>query len=469
MFVSIQKSDPKSMGRLLFKLIFPCLNYVSRRKVKLLHGGVMAKKQTREPQQPTRRQVARSRKEQEQLRLFYMGLGLVGGLIVIVLAVGLIQTYILEPNAPVATVNDQEITTADYQNRVKYERFVLEDQYQRILTELQNLPVQEGDQFAELLANQYQQLAGQVLQQRSLVDRQTVDDMALDLLVQAEAEQRGITVTEDEVTESINRLLAGRQGGLTAAAAEETATAQAVASATAAVWTPTPTLTPSPTVTATEALTQPVPTPVDTPTPAPTATPNIIGEDTLSTDYTAWIETVNQQTGLSEAQYREYIRQDLLATKLGEVLGESVPTSAEQANARHILVETEEEAVVALDRINSGEGFATVAQELSLDTGSAANGGELGFVPRGRFVEPVEEAIFSLPIGEISQPVESQFGWHVIEVLAREERELSPTDLLQLQRSAYNEWVTSAQQQATIEDFWTPEKAPPDAFLEQFQ
>jgi parvulin-like peptidyl-prolyl isomerase len=430
----------------------------------------MAKKQSHQSQTPTRRQVARSKKEQEQLRLFYMGLGLVGGLIAIVLAVGLIRTYVLEPNAPVATVNGQEISTADYQNRVKYERFVLEDQYQRIVSEIQNLPTpEEGDQFTEMLINQYQQLAGQVLQQRSFVDRQTVDDMTLDLLIQAEADKRGITVTDEEVTEAINRLLAGRQGGLTVAAVEETATAQAEASATAAVWTPTPTFTPSPTLTTTEALTQPTPTPANTPTPAPTSTPNIISENTLSTDYAAWIETVNQQTGLSEAQYREYIRDNLLATKLGEVLGKDVSQIAEQANARHILVETEEEANAAVERINAGEDFASVAQELSLDTGSAANGGELGFVPPGRFVEPVDEAIFSLPIGQISEPVESQFGWHVIEVLAREERELSPADYLQQQRTAYNEWVTTAQQEAAIEDFWTPEKAPPDTFMEQFQ
>jgi parvulin-like peptidyl-prolyl isomerase len=428
------------------------------------------KKQPQESQSPTRRQVARSRKEQEQQKLLFMGLGLVGGLILLVLAIGLVQTYILEPNAPVVTVNGQQISTTDYQNRVKYERFVLEDQYQRIVTEVQSFPEpQEGDQFTEMLINQYQQLAGQVLQQRSLVDRQTVDDMTLDILVQAEAEKRGISVTEEEVTESINRLLAGRQGGLTAASAQETATAQAEASATAALWTPTPTFTPSPTLTTTEALTQPTPTPANTPTPAPTSTPNIIGENTLSADYAAWIETVNQQTGLSEAQYREYVRTNLLATKLGEVLGKEAPTSAEQANARHILVETEEEAAAVLERLNSGESFAALAEELSLDTGSAPNGGELGFVPRGRFVEPVEEAIFSQPISEIGNPVESQFGWHIIEVLEREERELSPADYLQEQRAAYSDWVTTARQEATIEDVWTPDKAPPDPFMEQFQ
>jgi parvulin-like peptidyl-prolyl isomerase len=430
----------------------------------------MAKKQENVSRAPTRRQKVRSKREQEQQRLFYLGLGLVGVLIIIVLGIGLVQTFIIEPSAPVAIVNGQEISTGEYQDRVQYERFMLEDQIDRIRQELENLPpAEEGDQFSELLRNQYQQVAGQLLQQRSLVDRQTVDEMTLDVLVEAEAEKRGITVTEDEVTEAINRLLAGREGGLTAAAVEETATARAEASATAAMWTPTPTLTPSPTLTTTQALTEPTATPANTPTPAPTPTPNIIGEAELSAAYDSWIDTIRQQTGISEAQYRDYIRAGLLTSKLADALGEEVPTVAEQANARHILVETEEEANAVLARLEAGEEFADLAQELSTDTGSAANGGELGFVPRGRFVEPIDEAIFTLPIGEISEPIETEFGWHIVQVLDREERELSPVDYTQQQREAFTEWTNTARQNAIIEDFWTPEMAPESTFLEQFQ
>ena len=81
---------------------------------------------------PTRRQIARSKKEQEQLRIIYMGLGLVGLLVVAVLGFGLLQTYYFEPNAPVATVNGTEIKTGDYQKRVKYERFLLDSQLNQI-------------------------------------------------------------------------------------------------------------------------------------------------------------------------------------------------------------------------------------------------------------------------------------------------------------------------------------------------
>jgi parvulin-like peptidyl-prolyl isomerase len=419
---------------------------------------------------PTRRQIARSKKEQEQLRFIYMGLGLVALLIVAVLTFGLLQTYVFEPNAPVATVNGSEIRTGDYQKRVKYERFLLENQLNQIQAQLATLPqaeeASEEDQFTQLLRNQYTQFANQLLQQRAGVDRLTMDQMIDDKLIEAEAAKRNITATEEEITEFINRLVANQAGGLTEAAASETSTARAEASATAALWTPTPTFTPSPTLTTTEEIT-PTATPADTPTPAPTPTFNIISGENLSNQYTQWITTVTEATGITEADYRNYIRLNIFREKLSELLGNEVPKMAEQTEARHILVETEEEAQDVIERLEAGEDFADLAGELSTDPGSAAQGGNLGFAPAGRYITEFDEAISSLPIGQVSEPIETDFGWHVIEVLNREERELSPTDYAQEQRQAYQDWLANARQTAQIEDFWTPDKAPDDPFLQQ--
>lgn len=426
----------------------------------------MAKKDTQSSRGPTRRQIALSRREQEKLRLIYMGLGLVAVLILIVLGFGLLQTYVFEPNAPVAVVNGEEISTGQYRSRVKYERFILEDQLQQISQQLASLPPQEeDDQFSQLLRNQYQQFANQLTQQRVAVDRQTLDVLIAEELIQAEANRRDITVSEDEVTEAINRFLARRQGGLTQAAARETSTARAQATATAALWTPTPTFTPSPTLTTTQEIT-PTATPANSPTPAPTPTFNIIATDTLSTEYNNWLATLQNQADISEAQYREIMRRTVLRNKLNDQLAEELPRVAEQAHARHILVETEEEANQVLERLEAGEDFAALAEELSTDTGSAANGGDLGFVPQGSFVPAIDEAVFNLPIGQVSEPIETQFGWHIVEVLEREERELSPSDYSQLQNSALSNWISEAREEAEIEEFWTPEKAPEDDFLE---
>ena len=424
----------------------------------------MSKRQT-QPNKPTRKQAAHSRREQEQLRLIYIGLGVVAVLIIIVLAFGLYQTYVIEPNAPVATVNGINITTRDYQNRVKYERFMLEDQLQQIQLQQQAASAQTQDQqLSDFLASQYQQLANQVLQQRSIVDRQTVNTMIDDQLVEAEAAKRGITVSEDEIAEYINRYLAGRLGGLTAQSASATSTARVEASATAAQWTPTPTFTPSPTLTTTTEIT-PTPTLANTPTPGPTPTLNVISQDSLSQEYTTWLKILAENTGISETTYRQIIGTLVLREKLREALAKEVPTTAEQAHARHILVETEAEAKDVIKRLKAGEDFAKLAEELSLDTASGAKGGDLGFVPRGRFVGPVDEAVFSLPIGEISEPIQTQFGWHVIQVLDREVRELSPLDYQQSQRLALSDWLDQARLSADIKDYWTADMAPKDTFL----
>jgi peptidyl-prolyl cis-trans isomerase C len=87
-------------------------------------------------------------------------------------------------------------------------------------------------------------------------------------------------------------------------------------------------------------------------------------------------------------------------------------------NASHILVATEEEALAVIARIEGGEDFAAIAQEVSLDTGSGASGGELGWFGPGMMVPEFEQAVVVLAEGggngTISPPVQSQFGWHVV-------------------------------------------------------
>ena len=429
----------------------------------------MSKPKAQPDRTPTRRQIARSRREQEQLRLIYISLGVVAVLILIAAAYGLYDWYrsnVLVLDLPVATVNGEEITTGDYRNRVKYERFMLEEQYQQILQQQTQLAQSGDDQLAELLGPQFQQMANQILQQRSIVDRQTVNTMIEDRLVEAESASRGITVSDEEISEYINQFLAGRLGGLTDQSASATSTARAEASATAALWTPTPTFTPSPTITFTQQIT-PTPTLAATPTPAPTPTLSVIGTDTLSAEYTNWLTTLAENVDIDEPTYRRIMRTVVLRNKLRDALAEELPAAAEQSRARHILVETEEEANTVIERLKAGEEFAELAAELSTDPGSAANGGDLGFVPRGRFIPSVDEAVFNLPIGEVSEPIESQFGWHIVEVLEREVRDLSPADYAQLQRLALADWLSAAQTEADIEDFWTVDKAPDDPFLSQ--
>ena len=93
-----------------------------------------------------------------------------------------------------------------------------------------------------------------------------------------------------------------------------------------------------------------------------------------------------------------------------------------EIRARHILVETEDQAKAAIKRLKAGEDFAKVATELSKDPGSGQQGGDLGFFTKDRMVPEFSTAAFALEIGKVSEPVKSQFGYHVIKVEEKREK-----------------------------------------------
>jgi len=102
----------------------------------------------------------------------------------------------------------------------------------------------------------------------------------------------------------------------------------------------------------------------------------------------------------------------------------------EQVRASHILVNTSEEADALLDELEDGADFAELAEEYSLDTGSAALGGDLGFFPKGTMVAEFEDAAFNLEVGEISDVVETNFGFHIIKVTDTRDPEPADFDVL---------------------------------------
>lgn len=93
--------------------------------------------------------------------------------------------------------------------------------------------------------------------------------------------------------------------------------------------------------------------------------------------------------------------------------------SAEKIRARHILLETEAEAKLVISLLEEGRDFAAVAKEFSIGP-SAEKGGDLGFFGRGQMVPAFEEAAFALGVGDVSAPVKTKFGWHVIKVEEQE-------------------------------------------------
>lgn len=93
----------------------------------------------------------------------------------------------------------------------------------------------------------------------------------------------------------------------------------------------------------------------------------------------------------------------------------------EQVKARHILVETEDEAKEVIKKLKAGEDFAKLAKEYSKDESNKDSGGDLGFFGKGKMVKEFEDAAFSLKLNEISEPVKTTYGYHIIEVLDKKE------------------------------------------------
>lgn len=107
------------------------------------------------------------------------------------------------------------------------------------------------------------------------------------------------------------------------------------------------------------------------------------------------------------------VTEEALQEAYNEAFANAEP--AREWNASHILVETEEEAVGLIERLEAGEEFADLAKEASSDS-SAASGGELGWFASGMMVPDFEAAVVSLEVGAVSAPVQTQFGWHVVKM-----------------------------------------------------
>ncbi len=330
-----------------------------------------------------------------------------------------------------------------------------------------------------------------------------LNQMIDERIVRDEAEARGLTVTQEEIQAEIDDFfnydpeqIAQIEADAIAAEASAEATGEATAEGTpdpdataeadvtaepemtsavevTSEFTATPTITPTRTP-----FVSPTPTLTPTGTPTPEATPELTAEATAeitpegtpvvlptaiatipppatrtveeirenyATSVENFYDVINSETGLSRDRVDEYFETLALRKALRESIAESeaVSNMATWANARHILVplEAPERAQDILDAINAGESFADLARASSTDTGSGANGGELDWANIANYVEPFRLAIQDAEIGAIVGPVESEFGYHIIQVRAREEREMTETEIEQAKDEAFATWL----------------------------
>jgi len=394
--------------------------------------------------------------------------GILGLVIVLILAGAFAIEYVIIPNRAVASVGGQSISTQDFQQRVKFERWRLGN----------FLAAQIGQYDAQtqqtLLGDQQYGLAQyyQALEIPTTLGNQVLTDMENDLIIQQYAAANNITVTQDEVDKQIFDAF-GYQPVPTTPTATITPsiTPSPLVSQTP---TTTPTLTPVPSQTLT-------PTASSIPTGIPTATPGATERrqnyDKATKNY---YDAAAKATGMTEAQVRQIYYLSALTDKVKNAVAPKPGAEQEQVKARHILINVptgttddsafKKKADDIMAALQKGASFANLARADSEDTGSGAKGGELGWASKGAYVKEFEDAVWNTDnkVGTIVGPIKTQYGYHIIQIEGRETRAVTDDQRTQMQTTAFNDWETKQQtdKNAKKEDYW-PDYTPNTPTLTQ--
>jgi len=413
-------------------------------------------KEIRRASQETRKQHARRTREERQERVLYYSMGGILAVIVLILGVWYYQEAIGKFNTNIAVVNGKGITVREFQQNVRLSSNSLLSSLSQITANMQQAASDPTlSFFAQYLEQQYSEIATQLVS----IGPNQLNQMIDDELIRQEAAKRGITVSADEIEEETERQFGYQRATRTPTAGPSpTATRTSTPTRTPTI---TPTFTPSPVPTMTVAPVTPtaVPTLGPTSTPAPTVTP--LSYQAYQDQKKKYLDAVAKSAQLSDQDLKRMIETYLLRQRLQEAIGKTAATSEEQVQAQHILLKTYADALQVQERLKKGEDFAKLAEELSEDTGSKGEGGDLGWFPRGQMIKEFEDAAFALSPNQVSQPITSTYGVHIIKVIAKDaNRPLEEAVLQAKQQTAFTDWLRDTKLIAKIERYYKDEYVP---------
>ncbi|MBN1230369.1 MAG: peptidylprolyl isomerase [Anaerolineales bacterium] len=382
----------------------------------------MAEKTKKKPAHNKKRAAKIETERAYNKAITYVSAGIILAVIVLI-GVGVVIEDIIKPDQPVAIVNGEEISTHDFQIRVKYERLKLVQQYLQYYGFLVNNPGMG-------LESTIQSQLTTILQDLSptMMGSQVLNDMMQEVMIKEEAQRRGITVTKEEM----EKYMQEQYNFFPADSAGPTPTATLLATSTMsqqqlALVTITPTYTPYPTMTSGPTSTPDMNvTPTEVPLDTPTATPYT--EDGYNNLLDENLSFLRKEIGMKPADFWKVVESDIYRYKLTQELLKNIPYEEEMVWARHILVETEEEANDILAQLNDGGDFAELAKEYSTDTSNSYRGGDLGWFSQGAMVTEFADAAFGAEIGDVLGPIQTEYGFHIIHVLGKEVRQITEED-----------------------------------------
>jgi parvulin-like peptidyl-prolyl isomerase len=440
----------------------------------------MAKKKKLESKAPvpmTRGQLSRAQREQQRVRNLYTVGIVLGVLVVLLLGFAAISTFIIKPNSEVASVNGTKI------NRTTYNKLRSWNIYQQLQQAAiqQQLSQQTGGSGATTTSTDlttYQQQLKNV-NNESPLDQTTVQSLVdNEVLRQKSTSDFQISPTTDDLkAEALKDFIPSPTPPPSSVTPSVTPSASATSAATA---TPTAhsSVTPSPTQSQTPTVTPTKGTPTNTPTPTATYPPVPGASATAVAIFSRYIGAIsagpqanaNDTTGictfgcpgLSESDYLSLViepryRQNAVQDKMAS----TIITDVEQIHAEQIVTDTQDGANKIRQMLVGGADFATVANQQSKDQiqniqqGTPGNGGDLGWFPKDTDISNLDAQFVAgawpLKAGELSQPVQSSFGWHIIKVLERNPHmPLSQDQITTKKTKLYNDWFDKAKLQAQI-------------------
>ena len=429
----------------------------------------------------SRRHEYRSRSERDRMwQRRVLGIAAVFVVISLVVLVGaLVYEQFIRPSQAVSTVNGEEIATRDFENRVRLIRWLTAEQ-------IREFYVLTGGNLDTIQQYASQQIND--LRRPQIIGSQVLEDMEEELVIKQAAAALGVTVDQAAVDTQVENYMAQTIGLTVPPDETATPTTEPTITPTPLV-SPTPSSTPAPTETSTPV---PTATPQDGATPGPTDTPTVVPTEapspspvptlepaliaaTVESATTDFYKNADKAVDVNRDAVRELFYYDALRAALLEELTKDLPPEELQVNARHMLFSfnpnlpsgqtlppTDSEnaaalarAEAALEALQDGEPFADLAKAIS-DDGSAASGGELGWASPEGYVEAFKDAVLNATIGDVIGPIETEFGYHIIQVHAREIRPLTEGELSSRRQQVFTTWLDEQKAAATFErrDDW---------------